>query len=215
MEAQIASGIEPGIAAFALKGPAARAIVEIDPHDLPEPPGGWIELVLDDGEEDAAAGSAPAAPCAGAIEGADPAPPSLPALAPKSRVETAAAPAAKRWFLVPEALVVGGFVLFGALLLGALLLLRAPRESPAPAGYVSAPVEVTDPASGRARRAGRGGADGSRAGQAPAVAPAGEVETPPPGVSPLYDAGEPIGADSPVAPESPPAPNLAPWRGPG
>ncbi|HEY6002171.1 MAG TPA: hypothetical protein VIV57_04795, partial [Anaeromyxobacter sp.] len=107
--------------------PIPRAILEIGPYDLPEPPGGWVDLVLDDDEEDveeedAAAVAGAGAPHDGvaAVAEADPAPAASPPGAPfqKGRAEIAIATAAKRWFLVPEALVVAAFVLLGSMFLG-------------------------------------------------------------------------------------------------
>jgi hypothetical protein len=211
METLVASAIEPGSAPLEPTAPAVRAILEIGPYDLPEPPGGWIDLVLDDDDEGAASAGGDAA--ARAEAEARPGPATPPPSAPSEkgpRVTAEAATARKRWFLVPEALVVAGFVLFGAAFLVGVILFRAPRQPPALGDSVSAPVEVTDPSAGHAgRRAGRGAPAAARWGAAPAEAePATPAASPPPEL-------EPIGADSPIDPESPPAPTLAPWRGPG
>jgi hypothetical protein len=219
METLIASEIEPGATALEPRTPAARAIVEIGPYDLPEPPGGWVDLVLDDDEDVAADGGA-AAPDAAAAAGPEAG--SVPAAPPptfvregRSRAARAASAAASRWFLVPEALVVAGFVLLGGALLAGLVLFRTPRAPGEPRDSVSAPVEVTDPSPGYARRrAGRGASAAARSGREAQAVPAAEAETGIPGISPPPDV-EPIGPDSPLDPESPPAPRLAPWRGPG
>jgi hypothetical protein len=212
METLIASGIELGLGPEP-RAPLARAgaIQEIGPYDLPEPPGGWVDLVLDD--EDAAARDGAAAPRAASPAIAEPAArsaaPSLAAPRERRRPEHASAPTASRWFLFPEALVVGGFLAFGALFLAAVILLRSPREPPAPREALSAPVEVTDPAGHAAsRRAARGAPPRAARGTAPG--PAGEAQAMPP-AAPV----EPIAPDSPVDPESPPSPNLAPWGGAG
>jgi hypothetical protein len=162
-----------------------RAIVEIGPHDLPMPAGGWIELVLD--EDPRPAELAP-------VRGRGDAAPSAPAASPPRTPQRAAAPlrpaaprrAGRRWLLLPEALVVAGFLLAGAGLAVALRVSRAPAvlASPAAAAVAATPEVARRPAELPRPRAGRA------------------VEDAPP-----------IRASSPVDLAPPPEPSLAPWGG--
>jgi hypothetical protein len=165
-----------------------RAIVEIGPHDLPMPAGGWIELVLDDDPRPAELTAARERGDAGPIAPAATAPRTAAPLRP------AAAPvrAGRRWLLLPEALVVAGFLLAGAVLAVALRVARAPASlaSPATAALAAKPEVVPTPAELPRRRAGR------------AARASGALEVPPP-----------VRASSPVDLAAPPEPSLAPWGG--
>ncbi|HEY6098936.1 MAG TPA: hypothetical protein VIW03_05875, partial [Anaeromyxobacter sp.] len=122
-----------GIAGFegGKDAPPGRAIIEIGPYDLPPPEGGYVDLVLD--EE-------PSAPAAGAVGGAPTrvpsrsipvpeAPPPGPGDGGAPRTlprEAGPAPARARapLILVPETLLVGGFLLLGATFAAAVHLAR-------------------------------------------------------------------------------------------
>lgn len=107
-------------------GAGRRGIIEIGPHDLPPPEGGYEDFVLD---EDAPAASTPT-----------PAPAAGPPATPPRISASASTPAglararATRWLLFPEALVVAGFVLIGLFLAGLTYWTRTVRlAEPGPA----------------------------------------------------------------------------------
>ena len=190
---------------------AAHAVIEIGPYDLPEPPGGWVDLFHDDGEAEGEHRSV----AAGAA-----APRTLPAAAPSTGDRAVPAPSpsparARGWVLLPETLVVAAFVLLGVAFAAILVLLRGPAV-PAAGSSVSAPVAVSDPAPAaagdrqvRPRMPAR-----SRWGPEPpsASAPDGLHGTPPGTFGPA-ELVAPLGGGSALDPEAPPSPSLAPFSG--
>lgn len=186
--------------------------VEIGPRDLPEPAGGYVDLVLD-GLDDPDPSSPPA--CAARTlptsprgdfprtsllsPGRGPFPTPEESVPRGKRPRSGSPESRGRWLLVPEVLVVVAFVLAGGAVAGAAYLARAPRTGPAAGARSSelAPPSHSD----------RRGVAQARAGSALPGDPEEPASEEPEEESPTMEA--------PVEPEPPPAPTVAPWGGGG
>jgi hypothetical protein len=192
---------------------AARSAIEIGPYDLPEPSGGWVDLFQDEDEDEGEAGWKH---CATPVAAAPRARLDAPAADDGAARATSPSPGrARRWVLLPEALVVAAFVLFGVAFAALVARHRGPA-APAAGSFVSAPVEVKDPAPTAAwrRHARLGMPAPPRVGQEmPVAAQAGDPGTVVPAISSPQNLAAPMAAESPLDPEAPPPPNLTPFGG--
>jgi hypothetical protein len=198
--------------------PRSFTRLEIGPRDLPEPAGGYVELVLD-GLEDPAPSSPPACaqqtpptslgetlPNASPVSSAWPGPGSFPMFAEplprREKLRSARPESRSRWLLLPEVLVVAAFVLAGGAVAGAAYRARPARTGPVAA---TAPGELA-PRSHPGRR----GPAQARA----ASAPPGPADAEDPADREPEEEAPPA-MEAPVEPEPPPAPSVAPWGGGG
>lgn len=167
-------------------------IVEISPHDLPVPPGGYVDLFGDDDADlgaprPGAAQPAPLAPVAAAV------PCPSPAAEP---VPLRRHPLRGRGTFLPEALVVVGFLALGVLVAQVIYLVRAEPSAAAPARAASPAPPPRPPAEAAGLPAQR---------------------SPPPEAAPVRgptpEVIHPDGA--PIDPEAPPEPSLVTWPSAG